>query len=112
MPVIWPSESERNFTPNSTAAVSGSAGVAGTAVAGQMVKVVCATIVMVKSFVAICWGLLASIALTVKRKVPEAVGVPEMTPVPLLSDKPVGSDPLVIDHVYGEVPPLAPNVVE
>jgi hypothetical protein len=77
-----------------------------------MVKAVCSTTVILKSFVAVCWGLLESIAWTVKLKVPEAVGVPEMTPVPLLSDRPVGSDPLVIDHVYGEVPPLAAKVVE
>ena len=33
-----------------------------------------------------------------------------MTPVPLLSDRPVGSEPLVIDQVYGVIPPLAASV--
>src|ERR1700746_552421 len=34
-------------------------------------------------------------------------GVPLMPPVNALSDRPVCSVPLVIDHVYGGVPPVA-----
>src|SRR5262249_58564636 len=44
--------------------------------------------------------------------VPAAVGVPTILPVALLSDSPVGSNPLVIDHVYGCVPPVPVNVAE
>ena len=35
-----------------------------------------------------------------------------MTPVLLLSDKPAGSEPPEMDHVYGAVPPPAVNVPE
>jgi hypothetical protein len=48
----------------------------------------------------------------VKLNVPIVVGVPEITPLLLLSVSPVGSEPLAIDHVYGEVPPLAASVAE
>ena len=41
----------------------------------------------------------ASVAVTVKLKVPAVVGVPEMTPVLALSVKPVGSAPLEIVKV-------------
>jgi hypothetical protein len=40
-----------------------------------------------------------SVTLTVKSKVPEAVGVPPTTPVALLSVKPLGGDPDKIDQV-------------
>ena len=52
----------------------------------------------------------AAVTLAVKLNVPVAVGVPEMTPVPLVSDRPVGSAPLAIDQVYGVIPPLAASV--
>jgi hypothetical protein len=69
-------------------------------------------IVMFNAAVVVFAGLLESVTWTVKLKVPMVVGVPEITPVAALSVKPVGSDPLAIDHVYGEVPPLAASVVE
>ena len=47
-----------------------------------------------------------SLTCTVKLLVPVPVGVPEITPVLAFSDKPVGKEPEVIDHVYGVVPPL------
>ena len=37
-------------------------------------------------------------------KVPAFVGVPEIAPVDLLSDNPVGSDPLAMLQVKGFVP--------
>jgi uncharacterized membrane protein len=42
----------------------------------------------------------------VKDAVPAAVGVPAITPAPL-KFKPAGSAPLVIDQLYGGVPPVA-----
>jgi hypothetical protein len=67
---------------------------------------------MFKPLSAVWAGLPESVTWTVKLKAPVVVGVPEMTPVPLLSPRPVGSEPLVIDHVYGGVPPLAVSVSE
>ena len=52
----------------------------------------------------------AAVTLAVKLNVPVAVGVPEMTPVPLVSERPVGSAPLAIDQVYGVTSPLAASV--
>ncbi len=66
--------------------------------------------VMLKALVAVWTGLLASVTETVKLDVPVAVGVPDMTPVVALSDKPPGSDPLAIDQAYGVVPPPAATV--
>ena len=40
----------------------------------------------------------------------EDVGVPVIVPVLPFSERPVGSVPLVIVHVYGEVPPVAASV--
>ena len=44
------------------------------------------------------------VALTEKFNVPAAVGVPDITPVAVFNTKPVGSLPLLIDHVIGTVP--------
>ena len=52
----------------------------------------------------------ASVALIVKLKVPEPVGVPEMTPVLGLRVNPPGNAPAMIAHVYGGVPPTACTV--
>ena len=53
-----------------------------------------------------------SVTCTVKFVVPEAVGVPLMTPVEALMARPAGSEPTEIDHVYGVVPPVAVRVCE
>jgi hypothetical protein len=45
----------------------------------------------------------------VKLNGPRADGVPEITP-PLDSDKLVGKAPVITDHVYGPVPPVAASV--
>ena len=47
-----------------------------------------------------------SVAVTVKLKVPVAVGVPDKTPAPL-SDNPAGGAPAVTAKAYGAVPPVA-----
>ena len=73
---------------------------------------VAADTVMLKALVAFCGEPAESDTCAVKLETPIAVGVPEMTPVPLFRDKPEGSEPLDIDHVYGGVPPLAARVVE
>ena len=64
-----------------------------------MVKAAEAATVMLKTFVTACWGLPESVNMTVKLKTPVAVGVPEMTPVLLLSVRPVGSEPVATTHV-------------
>ena len=51
-----------------------------------------------------------SIACTVTVYVPAVDGVPEIVPVFVPRPRPVGSNPLVIDQVYGAVPPVATNV--
>ena len=103
---MMPGTSARNFTPNSAGLSGPESTTPGTVVLGQMVySTVGAAMVMLKALVAVCTGLLESVTWTVKLKVPAAVGVPEMTPL-LLSVNPVGSVPLAIDQVYGEVPPL------
>lgn len=49
----------------------------------------------------------ASVAVTVKGKLPAAVGVPESTPEEPLRLRPAGRTPAVTEKVYGAVPPLA-----
>lgn len=53
---------------------------------------------------------LSSVAVTVKLNIPDAVGVPEISPVDKLRFKPPGSEPVVTAKVYGLVPPLAETV--
>jgi hypothetical protein len=43
---------------------------------------------------------------------PEALGIPVTAPVEAFKIKPAGSAPLMIDHVYGGVPPEAFSVTE
>jgi hypothetical protein len=43
----------------------------------------------------------------VKLNVPEVVGVPVMAPVEEFSVKPAGSEPLMMENVYGGTPPVA-----
>ena len=40
------------------------------------------------------------------------VGVPEIAPVEVFSVSPGGSDPEMIENVYGEVPPVTESVEE
>jgi hypothetical protein len=48
------------------------------------------------------------VKLTVPVKVP--LGVPEIAPVLAFRERPVGKLPVVIDHVYGVIPPAAASV--
>src|SRR5260370_32296487 len=48
-----------------------------------------------------------SVTFTVNPKFPPAVGVPLITPVVGFKPTPAGSEPRVMAHVYGEVPPTA-----
>jgi hypothetical protein len=52
-----------------------------------------------------------SVTIAVKLNAPALVGEPLMTPDELMFT-PAGSAPLVMDHVYGAVPPDASNVTE
>jgi len=54
----------------------------------------------------------ASVTLAAKENVPEAEGVPEITPEEAVKVKPVGSEPLLMLHEYGVVPPLACSAPE
>jgi hypothetical protein len=69
-------------------------------------------IVIERAFVALCAGFSESVTLTVKLKVPEDVGVPEITPVEALMESPGGREPALIDQVYGFFPPVAVSVAE
>jgi hypothetical protein len=53
-----------------------------------------------------------SVTSTVKLNVPVVVGVPEITPVLVESERPPGKLPELRFHVYGEVPPVAVSVAE
>jgi hypothetical protein len=62
--------------------------------------------------VAVLWvGLVESVTSIVKLDVPVPVGVPLITPVDATRDSPAGSDPELIDQLYGVMPPVAVNVV-
>ena len=50
------------------------------------------------------------VTFTVKLGAPAVVGVPLMTPVDEASERPAGSEPESIVHVYGVVPPVATTV--
>lgn len=54
--------------------------------------------------------LAESVTSTVNEDVPAFGGVPEITPVDAFSVSPVGRLPVLIDHVYGEMPPLTDRV--
>ena len=45
-----------------------------------------------------------------RSRIHAVVGVPAITPVEGVKDKPAGNEPAVIDQVSGEVPPAAANV--
>ena len=69
---------------------------------GSEVVVICtglgaAAIVRLKAFVAVCAvGEVESVTLAVKLNEPEAVGVPEMLPVPAVSVRPAGKAPALM----------------
>ena len=67
---------------------------------------------MLRAWGSVCTGLPESVTRAVKLYVPLVVGVPEIVPVPLLSVRPGGSEPLSSDHAYGLVPPVAASVRE
>ena len=69
------------------------------------------TIVIARLVDAVEGVLSASETCTVKLPVPACVGVPEMTPVPVLRVSP-GGRPLGILQVYGGTPPVAASVTE
>ena len=48
---------------------------------------------------------LLSVTVTVKAKLPTLVGAPVIAPLVGFSERPPGSAPTVIDHVYGALPP-------
>ena len=55
-----------------------------------------AAIVRLKALVADCEGEVESVTLAVKLNEPEAVGVPEMLPVPAVSVRPAGKAPALM----------------
>ena len=56
----------------------------------------------------LCFGLELSVRFTIRLEIPGVVGVP-LTVQPL-NERPTGSAPVVMEHVYGAVPPVAPIV--
>jgi hypothetical protein len=73
--------------------------VTGVAAAAKVILNVCVAVWAV--------GVVESVTFTVKPKVPEAVGVPEIKPVEAFKLRPGGKEEEVIDQAYGVVPPLA-----
>jgi hypothetical protein len=69
-----------------------------------VVMVNAAATVMVNVWVAVAGA--ESVTFTVTEKLPEAVGVPDMTPAEL-TERPLGRPEA--DQVYGGVPPVAAN---
>ena len=55
---------------------------------------------------------LESITCALNEKDPASVGVPEIAPLKVLRDKPLGSWPLGVLHVYGDTPPAACKLAE
>jgi hypothetical protein len=55
----------------------------------------------------VCAGLDESVTVALKLEVPLAVGMPEIRPVDGARLSPAGRAPEEIDHVYGDVPPVA-----
>ena len=66
----------------------------------MLTGVVAGATIIVSDFVAVCTvGVVESVTLIVKLKVPETVGIPEIVPVAALKFTPAGKDPELIDHV-------------
>ena len=61
---------------------------------------------------AVCAGDSESVTLMVTVKLPEAVGVPLITPVAAFKLTPAGKAPEAMDHEYGVIPPEAASVAE
>jgi hypothetical protein len=69
--------------------------------------------VKLKAFVAVCAeGKVESVTLAVKLNEPDAVGVPEIVPVPTAKVNPPGSAPELMLQLYGVEPPVAWIIVE
>src|SRR5512146_2791252 len=67
--------------------------------------------VSVSACVSLAWVVAESRTCTVKPNEPDALGVPETTPVVAFKVRPAGSVPLLIDQVYGVTPPVLCKVV-
>jgi hypothetical protein len=66
------------------------------AASDEVVTESCGAIVMPRFFVAVCAvGVSESVTVTVKFDVPAVVGVPEIAPVELFSESPLGRLPVV-----------------
>jgi len=61
--------------------------------------------IMERLAVAVCTGLLESVTITVKVKVPWVEGFPEITPVVAFRVRPGGRAPELMENVRGAVPP-------
>ena len=74
----------------------------------MLTGVCAAATVMLNACVALCAvGVVESVTFTVKPKIPEAVGVPEISPVEAFKFRPGSREEELMDHVYGVVPPVA-----
>ena len=66
----------------------------------EVVMVSCVGAIVIDNGTDLVWaGLLLSVTVAVNPKMPVAVGVPVITPVPAARVRPTGRLPLVIDHV-------------
>ena len=55
---------------------------------------------------------LESFTWALKEKEPAVMGFPVIIPVEELSERPLGSWPPIVLHVYGDIPPVACSVAE
>lgn len=67
---------------------------------------------IVKSAVSMLGTAAESATCTVNVKSPTVVASPEISPLPASSASPSGSEPAMIDQVYGLMPPVAASVCE
>ncbi len=79
---------------------------------GKVVVVITGAALIVISKALLLVAPAKSVTRAVKLEVPAVVGVPEISPVAALSVNPAGSEPVLLDHVYGGVPPVAVKVCE
>src|SRR5579885_3386467 len=77
-----------------------------------VVMVSAGLIVALSTAVTLCGGVVLSVTLTVKPKLPALAGLPVMAPLAAFRLSPGGNAPLLTDQAYGGVPLSAASVAE
>src|SRR5215472_3724260 len=103
-----PPASAVNLTPSSSELSGPPSATTGTVRLGQSEKL--AVLLTLIDRLAVAVREAESVTLMVKLLLPVAVGLPEIAPELLLSERPAGSAPEMIDQVYGVDPPEAVTI--